>query len=350
MKIQLNEIAAACGVSTMTVSRALDPSRAHLVSEKRRRQILECCEKYGYAPNYSARTLASGKTCTIGLIQPGGRIFGHTVTYGRMLNYLLNALKKYNYFVTLLPIEGGDQESIDREIVRTFRSGRVDGYISLATDIGSQALEEMAQRNFPIVTFNMPSDKIQEQNDTRRVHIDSAPGVEALFRHLHTLGHDRIAYVGKGNLSQRDELYCRFLDSETAFIRLDDERQLTMSKYLAGYRLVMHEWERIRKYTALTCCNDEYAMGICEALKDRGLVPGRDMAVAGFDNSEEGRENAFLTTIHPPIEEAADECARILLSQITAETPLEISPVSINTRLVIRSSTVPHISTKGATI
>ena len=342
MKVQLNEIAAVCGVSAMTVSRALDPSRAHLVSEKRRREILECCEKYGYAPNYSARTLASGKTCTIGLIQPGSRIIGRSHTYGKMLSYLANALKKYNYFVTLLPIEGSEQESIDREIVRTFRSGRVDGYISLATYIGSRALEEMAQRNFPIVTFNMPSDKIQQQNDTRRVHINSAPGIQELFRHLHDSGHQRIAYVGKGNLIQRDELYCQYLDDESDFIRLDDERQQSMSKYLAGYRLVMKEWERIRKYTALTCSNDEYAMGICEALRDRGLVPGRDMAVAGFDNSEEKNENAFLTSVHPPVEEAADACAGILLSQITRENDNEIMPVSINTRLVIRNSTLPE--------
>ena len=341
MKIQLNEIAAACGVSTMTVSRALDPARAYLVSEKRRKEILDCCEKYGYVPNYSASTLASGKSFTIGLLHPESRLIGRSPTYGRMLSYLANALRKYNYFVTLLQIGGKDQETIDREIVRTFRSGRVDGYISLAAYIGDQALKEMAERNFPVVTFNMPSDKVQEQNDTRRVHINSVPGIEALFSHLHALGHTKIAYVGKGNLLQRDELYCRFLERDTDFIRLNDDRQLTMSKSLAGYRLVMNEWDKIKRYTALTCSNDEYALGICEALKDRNLVPGRDIAVAGFDNSEEGREEAFLTTIHPPIEEAADECARILLSQIDPRGPKEITPVNLNTRLVVRSSTVP---------
>jgi LacI family transcriptional regulator len=350
MKVQLDRIAAECGVSTMTVSRALDPARSHLVSEKRRREILACCEKYEYVPNYSARTLASGKTRTIGLLHPGSRIISRSPTYGKMLSYLANALRKYDYFVTLLPFMGKGQETIDREIVRTFRSGRVDGYISLAAYIGERAQKEMARHNFPIVTFNMPSDRIQENSDTRRVHINSLSGVKALFEHLHALGHTKIAYVGKGNLFQRDDLYCRFLAAEKDFIRLDDERQMTMNKYLAGYRLVMNGWEQIKKYTALTCSNDEYAMGICEALKDRGLVPGRDMAVAGFDNSEADKIDAFLTTIHPPLEEAADECARILLSQIAPQDDQKIMPVSLNTRLVIRNSTVPNTSTKGATI
>ena len=111
MKIQLNEIAAACGVSTMTVSRALDPARAYLVSEKRRKEILDCCEKYGYVPNYSASTLASGKSLTIGLLHPESRLIGrwpywlyelfvgdyHRRRFGLVLRYIWLGLPLYPY-------------------------------------------------------------------------------------------------------------------------------------------------------------------------------------------------------------------------------------------------------------
>ena len=339
MKFQIGEIAARCGVSSMTVSRALDPFRRHLVSEKRRREILDCCEKYGYEPNYSARTLASGRTYTVGLIQPWPQMIARSRTYGTMINCLISGFRKHNYFVTFLPIESGDPASFDQEIVKTFRSGRVDGYIAMAVFVGERALEEMRSRQFPIVTFNMPSDNIRGDGDLRRVRIDSAPGIEALFAHLRARGHRKIAYVGKGNLTKRDEIYCRLLESDDDFIRLNEPRYLAMDKHLAGYRLAAVEWERLRKYTAITCSNDEYAMGICEALRDRGVVPGKDVAVAGFDDSEEGRPEPFLTTVHPPIKEAAEECIRILLAQISAPGKAGISPVTVDARLVERAST-----------
>ena len=39
---------------------------------------------------------------------------------------------------------------------------------------------------------------------------------------------------------------------------------------------------------AIVCANDEMALGLYEVIRERGLVPGKDIKVMGFDNSVEG--------------------------------------------------------------
>ena len=339
MKLLIHEIAEKCGVSAMTVSRALDPARQHLVSDEKRRRILAFCEQQGYEPNYSARTLASGKTYSIGLIQPWLQIMAHSRTYGWVVQYLVEECRKFNYIISLLPVQGNDKESIDREIVKIFRTGRVDGFISLAEFIGKQALDEMANHQFPIVTFNMPSDSVQKIEDRRRICIDSRAGVKALFRHLREKGHTRIAYIGRPLIRSRNNLYREYLTDPADCLIADGPLQnVVNNEILTGYQLVLNQWEKLKKYSAITCFNDECAFGVCQALRDKGLVPGRDIAVTGFDDLEQGRENAFLTTIHPAFREAAEKCVECLMKQIRKEQMDSALTIEVKNSLVIRAS------------
>jgi len=339
MKLLIHEIAKECGVSAMTVSRALDSSREHLVSEEKRLRIRQFCEQRHYEPNYSARTLASGKTYSIGLVQPWLQSIPKSNTYGWMIKYLVEECRKFNYIISLLPVEADDKEAIDREIVKIFRTGRVDGFISMAEFIGKQALDEMADRQFPIVTFNMPSDVVQQIEDPRRVYINSRPAVEALFRHLRRQGHSRIAYIGRFRLeSSRNRLYREFLaDQEDALVP-DNSQYPWNNGALTSYRLVFDQWKKLKNYSAITCFNDDCASGVCQALRDKGIIPGRDVAVTGFDDLENGQENPFLTTIHPAFQEAAEKCVQCLIRQIQRKNPDSIQAMEVRNRLVIRAS------------
>ncbi len=339
MKLLIHEIAKECGVSAMTVSRALDSTRAYLVSEEKRRRIRAFCDQQHYEPNYSARTLASGKTYSIGLVQPWIQSISRSRTYGWMIQFLVEECRKFDYIISLLPVEADDKESIDREIVKIFRTGRVDGFISMAEFIGKQALDEMADRQFPIVTFNMPSDVVQQIEDPRRVYINSRPAVKALFRHLRRQGHRRIAYIGEHHLEKtRNQLYHEYLTDDADGLILEYPQYLGNRGALNSYRLVLDQWKKLKNYSAITCYNDECAFGVCQALRDKGLVPGRDVAVTGFDDLENGQENAFLTTIHPSFQEAAENCVRCLMRQIRREKLDSIQAVEVKNRLVVRAS------------
>jgi LacI family transcriptional regulator len=90
--------------------------------------------------------------------------------------------------------------------------------------------------------------------------------------------------------------------------------------------------------TAVLCHNDLCALGAMLGLSDRGLAPGRDVAVVGFDNIPEGAmHRPALTTVAIGARAIGEEAARLLLRRINSP---DGSPESIilPPKLVIRSS------------
>jgi LacI family transcriptional regulator len=93
-----------------------------------------------------------------------------------------------------------------------------------------------------------------------------------------------------------------------------------------------------RPPTAVFCYNDIVAMGATRALAMRGMTPGRDMAVIGFDDIAEAEHNAPpLTTISADTREMGARCAQGLLRLIKGEDPATLSYAG-KTRLIVRES------------
>jgi len=88
---------------------------------------------------------------------------------------------------------------------------------------------------------------------------------------------------------------------------------------------------------AVIAPNDEFALEVQRLALDRGLEPGRDFMLAGFDNLAEARA-AGLTSVHPPYTEMAKEAARILANAIERN--------EINQESRLRPVLVPRKSTR----
>ncbi|NBS02201.1 MAG: LacI family transcriptional regulator, partial [Rhizobiales bacterium] len=71
--VGLRQVAIAAGVSTATVSRAINTP--HLVSPKLRERINEAIDRLGWVPDGTARALATKRSSTIGAVFP-------TLTHG----------------------------------------------------------------------------------------------------------------------------------------------------------------------------------------------------------------------------------------------------------------------------
>jgi LacI family transcriptional regulator len=90
--------------------------------------------------------------------------------------------------------------------------------------------------------------------------------------------------------------------------------------------------------TAVLCHNDLCALGVMLGLVDLGLMPGRDVAVIGFDNISEGAmHRPALTTVAIGARQLGEEAARLLLRRIKSP---EGSPENIilPPKLIVRSS------------
>jgi LacI family transcriptional regulator len=86
------------------------------------------------------------------------------------------------------------------------------------------------------------------------------------------------------------------------------------------------------------CHNDLCALGAMLGLADRGLSPGRDVAVIGFDNiPEASMHRPALTTVAIGAREIGEESARLLLRRIKSpDGPSE--RIILPPKLIIRSS------------
>ncbi len=93
--------------------------------------------------------------------------------------------------------------------------------------------------------------------------------------------------------------------------------------------------------TAFVCVSDTIALGAWTEITARGLVPGRDVAVIGFDDSTAAAALG-LTSVAQPLDEVADACLVALdrlLSRASGTGKRGARPRALlEPQLVVRSS------------
>jgi DNA-binding LacI/PurR family transcriptional regulator len=105
--------------------------------------------------------------------------------------------------------------------------------------------------------------------------------------------------------------------------------------FASGVRGAEYVLDSQDRPTAIVGLSDVQALGAMEAMKVRGLTPGRDLTLAGFDDIP-AAEAAGLTTVRQPIKDKGRAVGRILLDPSTTERQL-LMP----TQLIVRSSSGP---------
>ena len=90
--------------------------------------------------------------------------------------------------------------------------------------------------------------------------------------------------------------------------------------------------------TAIIAANDLMALGVMEALRRKGLEPGKDVAVGGFDGVPESEfASPPLTTMRQPIYEIGQRICQMLIRLINGEHLAE-RHVLLQPELIVRQS------------
>ncbi len=325
------EISRRTGFSTATVSRALDPRLSGKVRLQTREKIRRACDELGFQPQFAARSLAAGKTFSIGILMPWASTIFTSPTYGRLMNLLTVELQKRGYTLTLISLSSADAETIYRETLDIVQSNRVDGLLSLSVFMSEALLEKIQARKLPLVTFSMPSDPVQSFPGANNIRIDEKPAIAELMGHLRRRG--AVAQLFSSQEGPRYQLLSKLCDAHfktgrDLFSRYDNAA--------AAMQLVRKKWDELQCYPVWWAQNDHIAYGASEVIREHGLTPGRDIALAGFDDIEAELENPFFTTIRPPHEKVAAECVHHILEATVPEVPVQIV---IPAELIIRPST-----------
>lgn len=332
MSPSIDDVARLAGVSTATVSRALR-GLPH-VTEVTRANVLRIATDLGYVPSRSASALATGRTRTVGLVVPAiSRWFFATLLEGAE-----NALRAANFDALLysLPDDVAPRRRFDSDVLRS----RVDAVLVASILFNEEEVEHLRSLDVPAVFVSVV------QPGFSHVGIDDAAAATTATQHLIDLGHTTIGHVSGHSTdddplaptTRRREGWRRALEASglDASEDLDEPADMSATGGYASTRILL---DRRPDVTAIFAASDETAVGAMKAVRERGLVVGRDISVVGIDGHALG-EFFGLTTVAQPIHEQGARAAQFLLENIGAPNP-EPQEFIFPTTLIQRASTGP---------
>ena len=314
----IKKIAKLAGVSISTVSRVLNGTKP--VSPDLERRVRAVIEQEDYVPNHSARSMVLQKTNLIGLILPRMSGFFH-----QKLFYLLESfLEERGYKLLVCNIKDNDVSEIS--YLNLLRQKEVDGIVLCHESHSVKTRDHLEKSRIPVVqcAIHIPGLKWPA------VHTDAEQAARDAVEYLIRKGHRKIGMICAERYNSAD-FQVRGYHSALGAHGIEADRRLIhpggfsleSGKEVTGLLL-----DQNPDMTAIFYVSDEMALGGYRALSDRGLTPGRDMAIMGHDGIELSRYvNPTLTTIYQPIDEMAEHTVELLLSLVEAgppeDTPLE---------------------------
>ena len=276
----LADVAERAGVSRQTVSNAVN--NPDLLRPDTLGRVQEAIDELGYSPNRAARNLRTRTSHLIGLRFTPAQEGTANALMDRFVHSLVETSSAAGYHVLLFP---GDPEDPLAGYDDLLRSTAVDAFVVTDTYLGNPQAAWLETRRAPFVAFGRPWDNPDAGHPW--VDVDGAAGTELATYHLLERGHKRIAWIGwrKDSWIGEDRragwsraLRDRGLPTTGLASRVED----TVASGREASAVLLDEAQP----SAFVCASDTLAMGVLHTLADRGLAPGRDIAVVGFDDSQ----------------------------------------------------------------
>jgi LacI family repressor for deo operon, udp, cdd, tsx, nupC, and nupG len=331
--ITIRDVAAAAGVSTATVSRALRglPN----VDGETRERVKKIASTLDYVISPSASRLASGRTGSIAVITPYiARWFFSEVIAGAE-----SVMQQAGMDLLLMNV--GDYQNGGSRIPPTPRiRRRVDGILIVALPPQDPDLESIVNLGMPTAMIGGVTPGID------CVAIDDVAAARKATEYLISLGHSRIALIsGKSGAarftagSQRERGY-RAVMAEHSLVEdpmLEVSGHFTIEGGESGMDALLNQ---LNPPTAVFAMSDEMAFGAIRSLRTHGLEPGRDVSIVGIDDHPMS-SYLGLTTIAQPVADLGKKAGERLLVQLAGSDSLGGNDrvTQLPTELMVRSST-----------
>jgi LacI family transcriptional regulator len=294
-RITIRDVAAAAGVSSTTVSQALNEVAGARIAVSTRERIRAIAEQLGYAPNRLARGLRLQRSHTIGFVSD--RI-ATTPYAGKMILGAQHAAREHGWWLLLVSTE--DDPDIEAHGVKQLLQHDVDGVL-YAT---------MYHRlvSLPEVLSSVPTVLLDAESGDRSVPAvvpHEVAGGRAAVELLLAAGHRRIGFaINEDDIPATHGRLAGYRQALTgAGIRFDRRHVVAAASTTAGgFTAALALLDGPNRPSALFCFNDRMAMGAYRAAAQLGLdVPG-DVSIVGFDDQEpisDGLHPALTTVALP---------------------------------------------------
>ncbi len=184
-RVTARDVARSLGISTMTVSRALNEKPN--VSQSTRQKVIETSKRLGYFPNQIAKSLVLKKTDTIGVVVPE---ITHSFFPG-----IISGIEEicYQNGYQLILAHSAEDSGREKDLIYTLTSKQVDGLlISTAQTVGDYTVyKQIIQRGVPLVFY----DRCVRDIGASCVSIDDEESARLVTLHLLDHGYTRIAHL-----------------------------------------------------------------------------------------------------------------------------------------------------------
>ena len=333
----LAAVAAHAGVSPSTASLAFAGSPRVTAPTKER--VLAAAAALGYAgPDPLAASLRRGRSGVI------GAFVGERLLYAfrdpvavQLLDGITEVLGSHG--VGLLLLAGDTGRPTTEQIARIPLDAAIFATCGLEDD---PALDQLRARGVPVVGVEGPV-----LDGVVLVDIDDRGGTQELARHLHGLGHRRVATVAmplrldgtRGPLDAVRRSRAHYRDVRHRLEGVEDvfgpvsAFETASNAVDEGVRAgrALLDVPADRRPTAVIAQSDVLAAGVLQAAAELGLRVPADVSVAGFDGADLPWLGAtVLTTVVQPTDEKGRAAARAAMALVEGERPSDVLlPVSL---------------------
>ncbi|MGY5955719.1 LacI family transcriptional regulator, asc operon repressor [Kosakonia sp. BK9b] len=274
----MQEVAKRAGVSKATVSRVL--TGKGYVGEETKARVFQAIAESGYRPNLLARSLATNKTQTLGLVVTN--TLYHGVYFSELLSHAARMTEDKGR--QLLLADGKHSADEERQAIQYLLDLRCDAIIIYPRFLSVDELDEIIQNHSqPIMVLN----RRLRKNSSHCVYSDQKASSQNAVAKIITQGHRDIAFI-TGSLDSPTgiERLSGYKDALTQHgITLRNEL-IVQGKWTpaSGASAVAELLSRNVTFSALVASNDDMAIGAIKQLHDNKIAVPQQVSVIGFDD------------------------------------------------------------------
>ncbi|WOF24288.1 LacI family DNA-binding transcriptional regulator [Microbacterium betulae] len=326
----LHDVAREAGVSLATASRVLNGS-TRKVAEAYRERVQTAADRLGYTANVSAQAIARGTSATVALIVADIA----DPYFGQIASGVAHAAEEAGLIVTVAMTERDPRREV--ALVRALRGQRPRGIVLAASRDASGDADALTAE---IAAVQSTGGRVVTLGSalpgTRVIAYGNEAGAHELGERLAGLGYrSSVVLAGPEGLRTSDDRLAGFTAGFAAgggSAPRVERGQISRDDGFASMTRLLQEG--VDPGTLVFGISDVVAIGALSALRDAGRQPGRDIAVAGFDDIATGRDiTPGLTTVRLPLEELGAQALH------AAVDPDWTAPAPVDLDVLIREST-----------
>jgi LacI family transcriptional regulator len=310
-RVSVRDVAVAAGVSIASVSRVLNESG--YASPALRERVARAVEQTGYAPNFAARHLRTGRSHAVGFMMSN--------LANPFLSKLVAEVERHMQAAgfSLLVASTYDTQAKEEELLALFESRQLEGIFA------APSLENLPPKINPFARCKLPLVIIDRDIDFQAdaVYQNHRSAVAEAVAYLAALGHRRIALFGPSLAIRpgREKLLGYRDGLEACGLSFDPALVCMLRSAVDSPEQQMAEMLKLpQRPTALIGLGTRILSGALHTARQAGLDIPRDLSVIGI-----GHEDVFalmyppMTTLRFNIAQAARMAADLMLERLKGE-------------------------------